>query len=150
MQGLMMEIPLLITSVMRHCERNHTKREVVSVTADHLRHRYTYGDCFERTRRLANALDRIGATEDARIATLAWNLAKWMALLLPEQGRWKEKHTEEKNAVLAMNFGTFVRAFMLIPTQVVRCARQVKLRLLSWNRWQHVFFRALDSVRLIS
>ena len=73
MQGLMMEIPLLITSIMRHCERNHAKREVVSVTADHLRHRYTYGDCFERTRRLANALDRIGASEDARIATLAWN-----------------------------------------------------------------------------
>lgn len=84
------------------------------------------------------------------IATLAWNLAKWVALLLPEQGRWSEKHAAEKEAVLAMNFSTFVRAFMLIPAQVVRGARRVTLRLLAWNPWQRVFFRALDSVRAIS
>ncbi len=83
-------------------------------------------------------------------ATLAWNLAKWFALLLPEKGRWKEKHADEKNAVLRMNFGTFVSAFMRIPAQVMRGARQVRLRLLSWNPWQRVFFRALDSVRAIS
>ena len=83
-------------------------------------------------------------------ATLAWNLAKWFALLLPEKGRWKEKHADEKKAVLRMNFGTFVSAFMRIPAQVMRGARQVKLRLLSWNPWQRVFFRALDSVRSIS
>jgi 3-(methylthio)propionyl---CoA ligase len=73
MQGLMMETPLLITSIMGHCERNHAAREVVSVTADHARHRYTYADCFERARQLANALDRLGASADARVATLAWN-----------------------------------------------------------------------------
>jgi hypothetical protein len=84
------------------------------------------------------------------IATLAWNLAKWVALLLPERGRWGEKHATEKEAVLAMNFSTFVRAFMLIPTQVVRGARRITLRLLAWNPWQRVFFRALDSVRAIS
>ncbi len=84
------------------------------------------------------------------ITTLAWNLTKWFALLLPECGRWKEKHAEEKRTVLTMNFGTFVRALMLIPAQVVRGARRITLRLLSWNQWQHVFFRALDSVRAIS
>lgn len=84
------------------------------------------------------------------IATLAWNLAKWTALLLPERGRWKEKHAEQKQAVLAMNFGTFVRAFMVVPAQLVRGARRITLRLLSWNPWHHVFFRALDSVRAIS
>jgi len=84
------------------------------------------------------------------IATLAWNLAKWMALLLPEVGRWKDKYAEEKQAVLAMNFGTFVRAFMLVPAQLVRAARRVRLRLLAWNPWQHIFFRSLDSVRALS
>jgi len=84
------------------------------------------------------------------IATLAWNLSKWVALLLPERGRWKGKHAVDKATVLAMNFGTFVRAFMLIPTQVVRGARRVRLRLLAWNPWQRVFFRALDSVRAIA
>lgn len=84
------------------------------------------------------------------IATLASNLAKWVALLLPERGRWKEKHTAEKEAVLAMNFGTFVRSLMLIPAQIVRRARRTTLRFLAWNPSLRVFFRALDSVRSIS
>jgi len=81
--------------------------------------------------------------------TLAWNLSKWFALILPERGRWKEKHGAEKHAVSRMNFTTFVNAFMRIPTQIARGGRRTKLRLLSWNQWQHVFFRALDSVRAI-
>jgi hypothetical protein len=84
------------------------------------------------------------------IATLAWNLTKWIALLLPETGRWKKKRAEEKSAVLRMNFQTFVSAFMLVPAQVLSSARQVRLRLLAWNPWQHIFFRALDSVRMVS
>ena len=82
--------------------------------------------------------------------TLAWNLSRWFALVLPEGGRWKEKRGAEKHDVLRMNFTKFVNAFMRVPTQVVRGARRIKLRLLSWNRWQHVFFRALDSVRAIA
>ncbi len=84
------------------------------------------------------------------IATLAWNLSKWFALLLPERGRWREKHASEKATVLRMNFSTFVSAFMRIPTQVVHGARRIKLRLLAWNPWQHVFFRALHSIRSLS
>lgn len=82
--------------------------------------------------------------------TLAWNLSRWLALILPDGGRWKEKHDAEKHSVLRMNFTTFVNAFMRVPTQVVRGARRITLRLLSWNRWQGVFFRALDSVRAIA
>ncbi len=84
------------------------------------------------------------------MATLAWNLAKWFALLLPERGRWKDKHADEKREVLRMNFQTFVSAFMLVPVQVVRAARRVALRILTWNQWQPVFFRALDAVRAIA
>jgi hypothetical protein len=83
-------------------------------------------------------------------ATLAWNLSRWFALLLPETGRWARKHAEDKKAVLRMNFGTFVSAFMRIPAQLIRGARRVRLRLLSWNPWQRVFFRELNSVRAIS
>lgn len=82
--------------------------------------------------------------------TLAWNLSRWLALVLPEGGRWKEKHDAEKHNVLRMNFTTFLDAFMRIPVQAVRGARHIKLRLLSWNPWQSVFFRALDSVRAIA
>ena len=82
MQGLMMDVPLLITGLMRHAERNHPNQEIVSVTADQARHRYTFRDCFERTRQVANMLDHFGVSDDARIATFAWNDYRHMELYL--------------------------------------------------------------------
>ena len=78
------------------------------------------------------------------MTALAWNLKAWFALLLPEKGRWADKHRQEKQAVLKMEFKTFVNAFMQIPAQVIRTGRRIVFRLLSWNRWQPVFFRAVD------
>ena len=83
------------------------------------------------------------------MATLAWNLSRWLALALPETGRWQKKHASEKKSVLKMRFATFVNAFMRIPAQVVSTGRRLVLRLLAWNPWQHVFFRAIGSVRLL-
>ena len=48
MLGLMMDRPLTLAAVARHAERNHGTREVVSITADHARHRYTFAECFAR------------------------------------------------------------------------------------------------------
>ena len=73
MHGLMMDTPLLISSILRHADRNYGDQEIVSVTGDNPRHRYTYADCFRRSRQLANALDRLGLEKGDRIATLAWN-----------------------------------------------------------------------------
>ncbi len=73
MHGLMMDTPLLISSILRHADRNYPDREIVSVTADEPLHRYTYRDCFRRSRRLANALDKLGLARGDRVATLAWN-----------------------------------------------------------------------------
>ncbi len=73
MFGQMMDRPLLISSLLRHADRQHPHREIVSVTADHPRHRYTYREAFARVRKLANALVRMGARPGDRIATLAWN-----------------------------------------------------------------------------
>jgi fatty-acyl-CoA synthase len=73
MHGLMMDTQLLISSILRHADRNHGAREIVSVTADNPQHRYRYADCFRRTRQLANALDRLGLAQGDRVATLAWN-----------------------------------------------------------------------------
>jgi fatty-acyl-CoA synthase len=73
LQGLMTHTPLLITSIMRFAEKNHGDREIVSVTADLPRHRYSYRDAFGRARQLANALQKLGMSAGDRIATLAWN-----------------------------------------------------------------------------
>jgi len=73
MHGLMMDSPLTITSLMKHAEKFHGDTEIVSVTSDNPRHRYTYTDAFKRVRQLANSLERLGAKPGDRIATLAWN-----------------------------------------------------------------------------
>ena len=73
MLGLMMEMPLTLTAIMRHGERSHARQKIVSVTTTNSRHSYSYADCFRRVRQLARVLDGLGTTTDARIATLAWN-----------------------------------------------------------------------------
>ena len=69
----MMDIPLTITSIVRHAERVHGHKEIVSITRDNPRHRYTYRDCFARARQLANAMQAWDLKQGDRVATLAWN-----------------------------------------------------------------------------
>ena len=84
----------------------------------------------------------------AVMASLAWTLKAWSALVLPETGRWANKHREEKQTLLKMEFPAFLQAFIQMPAQIVRTGRLLVYRLLSWNPWQHVFFRLLDQLRL--
>ncbi len=74
MQGLMMDAPLLISSLIRHADRYHGDTEIVSrlVEGGGI-HRYTYRDAHSRARRLANALTSLGIRMHDRVATLAWN-----------------------------------------------------------------------------
>jgi hypothetical protein len=80
------------------------------------------------------------------MASLAWSLKAWAALLLPEEGRWNEKHGEEKRKLLRMDFSTFRRALISVPAQILKTGGKLVYRLLAWNPWQHVFFRLLDQL----
>jgi hypothetical protein len=82
------------------------------------------------------------------MAGLAWSLKAWAALLLPERGRRAEQHREEKQTLLRMDFATFRQAIVNVPAQIIRTSRRIVYRLLSWNRWQPVFFRLLDRLAL--
>jgi len=73
MQGLMMDMPLLVSGLIRHADRHHGSVEIVSKTVEGGVHRYTYRDAHTRIRRLANALKRLGVRMHDRVATLAWN-----------------------------------------------------------------------------
>jgi hypothetical protein len=81
------------------------------------------------------------------MASLAWTLKAWFALLLPEDGRWSQKHREQKRQVLHMEFKRFVNGFMRVPCQIVRMGRRIVYRLLSWNPWQEVLLRGVDVLR---
>jgi len=82
------------------------------------------------------------------IASLAWSLKAWAALLLPERGRWRKRRAEEKRRLLRMDFTTFRQALVNLPAQIVRSGGKIVYRLLSWNRWQACLFRLLDQLRL--
>jgi hypothetical protein len=82
------------------------------------------------------------------MTALAWNLKAWWALLLPvEPGRWHERHREEKQWVLGLEFKTFVQAFVRLPCQIVRTGRRLVYRLLSWNPHQRIFWRLVTVLR---
>ena len=78
------------------------------------------------------------------MASLAWTLKAWFALLLPETGRWGDKYAEEKQTVLLMEFKTFLNAFIRLPCQVIRTGRRIVFRLMAWNPWLPVFLRGVD------
>jgi len=78
------------------------------------------------------------------MASLAWSLKAWSALVLPEGGRWAGKYRAEKRSLLRMEFSTFCVAMIQVPCQVVRTGRRIVYRLLSWNPWQGVFLRLVE------
>ena len=73
MHGLMMNMPLLISSLIRHASDHHGDREIVSRLTEGGIHRYTYLDAHKRSRQLANALIKLGIEPGDRVGTLAWN-----------------------------------------------------------------------------
>jgi 3-(methylthio)propionyl---CoA ligase len=73
MHGLMMNMPLLISSLIRHASEHHGDTEIVSRLTEGGIHRYTFADAHQRSRQLANALIKLGIKASDRVGTLAWN-----------------------------------------------------------------------------
>ena len=73
MQGSMMQLPLLISSLLVHAERHHPEQQIVSRRVEGDIHRMTYRELAARARRMANALKALGVKQSDRVATLAWN-----------------------------------------------------------------------------
>jgi DDE family transposase len=80
------------------------------------------------------------------MASLAWSLKAWCALLLPVSPRWADRHHQQRRRLLGMEFRTFTQAFIDIPCQIIRTARQTRWRILAWNPWLGAFFRLLDAL----
>ena len=78
------------------------------------------------------------------MASLAWSLKAWAALLVPVSPRHAARHAAEKRTLLRMEFATFRAALIEMPCQVVRGGKRLIYRLLSWTPWQGVFLRLVE------
>src|SRR5207244_1602077 len=59
------------------------------------------------------------------MASLAWTLKAWAALLVPEEPRHAQEHRAEKHALLRMEFATFRAPVIELPCQIVRGGRRL-------------------------
>lgn len=90
----MMSTPLLISSLMSFAEQYHPEQEIVTRRVEGDIHRYTYGEAAERTKQLANALQKkLGVEQGDRVATLAWNTYRHYELYFAISGMGAVTHT---------------------------------------------------------
>lgn len=85
------------------------------------------------------------------IASLAWSLKAWFALLLPCNSRWRAQHEPQRRALLSMSFRTFLNKIVRIPALIVKSARSIWYRFVAWTDSIPMLFRAahhLQTVRL--
>lgn len=83
------------------------------------------------------------------VASLPWSLKSWSALLLPETGRAakKEKRQREKRRVLRMDFSTYLNTLVMVPALIVKRARQLVYRFLTWTPHLELLFHLHDAAR---
>ncbi|MCQ8835481.1 long-chain fatty acid--CoA ligase [Streptomyces malaysiensis] len=88
MIGLMQDRPLGLPHIFHRAETLFADKMIVTATASG-EQRATYGECFERVRKLAAALDRLQVPADARVGTLCWNTQTHLELYfaVPCSGR---------------------------------------------------------------
>jgi 3-(methylthio)propionyl---CoA ligase len=125
LRGLMMDQPLLISSLLRHAAAQHGDVEVVSRTVEGPIHRYTYREAERRAKQLAQALGRLGVGAGDRVGTLAWNGYRHFELyygvsgsgavihtvnprLFPEQLVYIVNHAEDRYVFFDINLAPLV------------------------------------------
>ncbi len=93
MQGLMMEMPLLLSGFIEYAAGYHGDTEVVAREIEGDIHRYTYADAHRRMKRLAKALTRLGVKQGDPIGTLAWNTHRHFEMFYGVPGMGAVLHT---------------------------------------------------------
>ena len=86
MLGNMQDGQLLISGLIEHAEIYHTDTEIVSRTVEGPIHRYTLKDAANRSRKLANALGKLGLQQGDVVGTLAWNTFRHFELYFGVSG----------------------------------------------------------------
>ena len=93
LMGQMMQMPLMISSLIRHAARHAADTEIVSKRVEGDMHRYGWRDAELRARRLAQALTRLGCVAGDRVGTLAWNGYRHLEIYYGASGSQRVCHT---------------------------------------------------------
>lgn len=73
------------------------------------------------------------------MASLAWTLKAWFALLV--------RDSEKREALLRMEFRGFLNAIIRVPAQIIRTGRRILFRILGYNHWVRTFLGTYDTIR---
>jgi acyl-CoA synthetase (AMP-forming)/AMP-acid ligase II len=91
--GLMMDRPLLISSIMEHAAAQFGETEIVSRETHGALFRYTYADCAARAKKLANAILQYGLPDGCAVGTVAWNNHRHVEIYYGISGSGRIIHT---------------------------------------------------------
>ena len=91
--GLMMDRPLLISSILEHAEAQHGQTEIVSRETHGPVFRYTYAECAARVKKLANAIAELGLATGTVAGSLAWNNHRHVEIYYAVSGSGLVVHT---------------------------------------------------------
>ncbi len=125
MLGHMMQHELMISDLIEHAAKVHGNREIYTRETNGEDHRYTWGECARRTRKLANALLAAGVKPGDRVATIAWNNYRHIEIyyavsgigavvhtinprLDPKQIAWMIGHAEDTMVFFDNTFGPII------------------------------------------
>ena len=93
LMGQMMNMPLMISSLLKHAARHAADTEVVSKRVEGDLHRTTWSGVEKRARQLAQAFARLGCQPGDRIGTLAWNGYRHLEIYYGSAGSQLVTHT---------------------------------------------------------
>ena len=91
--GQMMHLPLMISSLVVHAARHHGDAEIVSRRVEGDIHRTTWAEVELRSRKVAQAMARLGCQPGDRVGTLAWNGYRHLEIYYGTSGSGLVCHT---------------------------------------------------------
>jgi 3-(methylthio)propionyl---CoA ligase len=93
MRGLMMDTPLLISSLIEHAVTVFGGTEIVTRTVEGPIHRYTWTHAHLRALKIAQALQDLNVHDGDTVATIAWNTHRHLELYYGVSGMGAVIHT---------------------------------------------------------
>jgi fatty-acyl-CoA synthase len=91
--GLMMDRPLLISTIIEHASAQFGDSQIVARETHGPVFRYSYAECAARVRQLANALAALGLRAGSAVGSIAWNNHRHLEAYYAVSGSGMVMHT---------------------------------------------------------